>query len=58
VRHLAGGPRGQRGESDDFPIRLAREFRRTAGFTEVEVDTIAEMASTSRAEREAELAAD
>jgi uncharacterized ferritin-like protein (DUF455 family) len=49
--------RGQRGEADDSPIRLARTFRTMAGFTEGEVDAIAEMAAKSRAEREVELAA-
>lgn len=49
--------RGQRGEDADAPIRLARTFRKMAGFTDGEVDVIAEMAAKSRAEREAELAA-
>jgi uncharacterized ferritin-like protein (DUF455 family) len=46
--------RGQRGEDDDSPIRLAREFRRMAGFTDAEVDDIAESALKQRAEAEAE----
>jgi uncharacterized ferritin-like protein (DUF455 family) len=46
--------RGQRGEDDDSPIRLARKFRKLAGFTDGEVDEIAEMAAKSRAELEAE----
>ncbi len=46
--------RGQRGEDDDSPIRLARQFRKMAGFTDGEVDDIAEMAAKSRAELEAE----
>ena len=51
--------RGQRGEDDDSPIRLAREFRKMAGFTDGEVDEIAEMAAKSRAELEADkMAAD
>ena len=45
--------RGQRGEDEDSPIRLAREFRRLAGFTDHEVDEIAEMAAKDRAELEA-----
>ena len=49
--------RGQRGEDEDSPVRLARAFRKMAGFTDGEVDEIAEMAAQSRAEREAELAA-
>jgi uncharacterized ferritin-like protein (DUF455 family) len=48
--------RGQRGEDADSPVRLARTFRKMAGFTDSEVNTIAEMAARSRAEREAELA--
>ncbi len=39
---------GQRGEEDDSPIRLAREFRRLAGFTDDEVDEIAKMSEESR----------
>ena len=46
--------RGQRGEDDDSPIKLAREFRKMAGFTDGEVDDIAEMSAKSRAELEAE----
>ncbi len=45
--------RGQRGEEDDSPIRLAREFRKMAGFTDGEVDQIAEMSSKTRAEDDA-----
>ena len=45
---------GQRGEEEDSPIRLAREFRKLAGFTDGEVDQIADMAAKSRAERDAE----
>lgn len=45
--------RGQRGEDEDSPIRLARQFRKLAGFTDTEVDEIAEMAAQSRAEAEA-----
>lgn len=46
--------RGQRGEDDDSPIKLARKFRKLAGFTDGEVDEIADMAAKSRAEVEAE----
>ncbi|MGH1490439.1 MAG: hypothetical protein ACRBK7_13805, partial [Acidimicrobiales bacterium] len=46
--------RGQRGEDEDSPIRLARQFRKMAGFTDGEVDDIAEMASKSRAEADAD----
>ncbi len=44
--------RGQRGEEADSPIRLARQFRKMAGFTDDEVDDIAEMSVASRAERD------
>ena len=33
--------RGFRGEGDDSPIQLARQFRRMAGFGDAEIDTIA-----------------
>ncbi len=46
--------RGQRGEEQDAPIRLARQFRKMAGFTDVEVDDIAEASLKQRAERDAE----
>ncbi len=46
--------RGQRGEEEHSPIRLARKFRRMAGFTDDEVDYIAETAMKQRAEAEAE----
>ncbi len=42
--------RGQRGEEDDAPIRLAREFRRLAGFTDEEVDTIRDESLRQREE--------
>jgi uncharacterized ferritin-like protein (DUF455 family) len=42
--------RGARGEDEDSPIRLARKFRKMAGFTDNEVDQIAEMARQARAE--------
>lgn len=42
--------RGQRGEEQDSPIRLARQFRKMAGFTDGEVDDIAEMSLKQRAE--------
>ncbi len=46
--------RGQRGEEVDSPIRLAREFRKMAGFTDDEVDDIAETSLKQRTELEAE----
>lgn len=46
---------GQRSEDDDAPIRMAREFRKMAGFTDGEVDDILEMSAKSRAERQAEI---
>jgi uncharacterized ferritin-like protein (DUF455 family) len=49
--------RGQRGEDEDSPIKLARKFRKMAGFTDAEVDDIAEVAAQQRAEQEARLAA-
>lgn len=42
--------RGQRGEEQDSPIRLARQFRKMAGFSDDEVDNIAEMSLKQRAE--------
>lgn len=50
--------RGQRGEDEDSPIRLARKFRKLAGFTDDEVDVIADMAAKSRAELDASRMAD
>jgi len=44
---------GARGEDADSPIRLAREFRRMAGFSDDEVDQIAGMAAQARAEADA-----
>jgi uncharacterized ferritin-like protein (DUF455 family) len=49
--------RGQRGEDEDSPIKLARKFRRMAGFTDTEVDEIAARSAEQRAEQEARLAA-
>ena len=49
--------RGQRGEEEDSPIRLARKFRTMAGFTDNEVDEIAEQSAKERAERDAEMMA-
>lgn len=46
--------RGQRGEEYESPIRLARKFRKMAGFTDTEVDVIAEAAAKERAELEAQ----
>lgn len=42
--------RGQRGEEDDAPIRLARQFRRLAGFSDDEVDEIRDESLRQRAE--------
>ena len=51
--------RGQRGEERDAPIRLARQFRNMAGFTDNEVDEILETSMKQRAEVQAErMAAD
>ncbi|HMC05400.1 MAG TPA: DUF455 family protein [Actinomycetota bacterium] len=38
--------RGFRGEGDDSPIQLARQFRRMAGFGDAEIDTIASDSET------------
>lgn len=46
--------RGQRGEEEDSPIRLARQFRKMAGFSDDEVDEIAEMSAKERAEVQGE----
>jgi uncharacterized ferritin-like protein (DUF455 family) len=49
---------GFRGEDDENPIQLARDFRRLAGFTEDENDSLAELArqSTEEARQMAEAA--
>src|SRR5215470_6023191 len=49
---------GFRGEDDENPIQLARNFRRLAGFTEEENDSLAELArqSTQQAVEMAEMA--
>ena len=49
---------GFRGEDDDNPIQLARKFRRLAGFSDEENDSLAELAreSTEQAREMAELA--
>jgi len=44
---------GFRGESEENPIQLARRFRELAGFTDGEVDEIAEIARQAQAEAEA-----
>jgi uncharacterized ferritin-like protein (DUF455 family) len=49
--------RGQRGDDEDSPIKLARKFRRMAGFTDGEVDDIAAVSARQRREQEARLAA-
>lgn len=41
---------GFRGEDDDSPIQLTRRFRELAGFSEAEIDEIAEMARESKTE--------
>lgn len=46
--------RGQRGEEYESPIRLARKFRKMAGFSDGEVDAIAEAAAKERAALQAE----
>lgn len=46
--------RGQRGEAYESPIRLARKFRKMAGFSDTEVDDIATAAAQERALLEAE----
>ena len=43
--------RGFRGETDESPIQLARQFRRMAGFADAEIDTIA---ADARADSEQE----
>ena len=49
---------GFRGETDENPIQLAREFRELAGFTDEEIDALAELAreSTEQAREMAEMA--
>jgi uncharacterized ferritin-like protein (DUF455 family) len=49
---------GFRGEDDENPIQLARNFRRLAGFTDEENDSLAELArqSTEEAIKMAEMA--
>jgi len=44
---------GARGDTDDSPIGLARRFRELAGFTDDEVDTIAELDHDALEERKA-----
>jgi uncharacterized ferritin-like protein (DUF455 family) len=41
---------GARGDEDDSPIRLARRFRELAGFSDTEVDEIAELSREARDE--------
>jgi uncharacterized ferritin-like protein (DUF455 family) len=41
---------GFRGEDDDSPIQLTRRFREMAGFTEAEIDDIADMSRDARQE--------
>ena len=44
---------GFRGEDDENPIQLARNFRRLAGFTTEEIDQIAELSADALAEAKA-----
>ncbi len=48
---------GTRGDTEESPIGLARRFRELAGFTDDEVDTIAEMDAVALAERKAKVRA-
>jgi uncharacterized ferritin-like protein (DUF455 family) len=47
---------GFRGEDDDSPVRLARRFRELAGFTDDEVDDLAEASREARRELESQIA--
>jgi hypothetical protein len=44
---------GTRSDSDESPIGLARRFRELAGFTETEVEAIAEVSLAALDERKA-----
>ncbi|MEL6891679.1 MAG: DUF455 family protein [Actinomycetota bacterium] len=46
---------GTRGDTEESPIGLARRFRELAGFTDDEVDDIAEMDAVALAERKAKV---
>jgi uncharacterized ferritin-like protein (DUF455 family) len=48
---------GIRGEDEDSPIRLARRFRELAGFTDHEVDDLAEVSREARRDLDAHVAA-
>ena len=48
---------GTRSESDESPIGLARRFRELAGFTEDEVEEIADVSLQALNERKARVAA-
>ncbi len=48
---------GTRGDTEESPIGLARRFRELAGFTDDEVDTIAEMDAAALDERKAKVRA-
>jgi uncharacterized ferritin-like protein (DUF455 family) len=48
---------GIRGEDDDSPIRLARRFRELAGFTDDEVDDLAEVSREARRDVDARIQA-
>jgi uncharacterized ferritin-like protein (DUF455 family) len=48
---------GQRSDRDDSPIKLARQFRSIAGFTEDEIDEIAGVSEDAATEMEERIAA-
>ena len=48
---------GGRADEDDSPIKLARQFRKMAGFTDEEIDTIAGLSKEARDEADTRIAA-
>jgi uncharacterized ferritin-like protein (DUF455 family) len=52
---FSGG--GFRGDDEDNPVRLARRFRELAGFTDDEIDEIAQLSRDSKADAEQRIAA-
>jgi hypothetical protein len=44
---------GFRGDKDENPVQLARQFRRMAGFAEEEIDEISELSDQASTEAEA-----
>jgi uncharacterized ferritin-like protein (DUF455 family) len=48
---------GARGEEEESPIKLARRFRELAGFTDAEIDEIADVAREAMAEAKARVQA-